>query len=191
MKYILTLLVSVLSLAAAAQSEADIRKHYTEVNEKIRQSIESGFEGPLYQNQLVVNKNGKSWPAVGNYRDTVNFWYDDPPDHLPAVERNPKNVLLKAGLSRVASGYRVVEEYLYKDGKLLFYYSYEAEEGNVWETRVWFNNKGAMIRSNVKANDRELTSKELLTTEFKDFKPKPLTILGDAKKFQDLFIKSM
>ncbi|MCX6316410.1 MAG: hypothetical protein NTW29_03920 [Bacteroidetes bacterium] len=191
MKRVLITIFTLISIHAASQTEADIRKHYNEVNEQIKESIELGFEGPLYQNQLVINKNGRSWPAVGNYSDTVNFWYNDPPDHLPAIERNPKNVLVKVNLSRVASGFRMIEEYLYKDGKLLFYYSFQAEEGKKWETRAWFNNKGIMIRSSVKADDRDLTSKELLTTEFKDFKPKPLTILAEAKKFQDLFIKSM
>jgi hypothetical protein len=191
MKRVLITIFTFITMHASSQTEADIRKHYNEVNEQIKESIEQGFEGPLYQNQLVINKNGRSWPAVGNYSDTVNFWYDDPPDHLPESERNPKGVLLKVTNSRLASGFRAIEEYLYKDGKLLFYYSFEAEEGKKWETRVWFNNKGAMIKSSVRADDRELSSKELLTTEYKDFKPKPLSILANAKKFQELFLKSM
>lgn len=178
-------------LFSFAQTETDIRKHYTEVNKQITESIEQGFEGPLYQNQLTVNKNGKSWPAVGLYSEITDFWYDDPPDHLPASERNPRNVLLKINISRKSSHLAANEEYLFKNGKLLFYYSHEGEEGNEWETRVYFNNKGAAFKSSVKANGKELNAKDFLTEEHKDFKPKPVSILAESKKLQDLFLKSM
>ena len=71
-----------LSLLCTAQTEATIRNHYTEVNKQITESIEQGFEGPLYNNQWITNKNGRSWPAVGKYTETTDFWYDDPPDHI-------------------------------------------------------------------------------------------------------------
>ncbi|MBL7747393.1 MAG: hypothetical protein JNM19_08220, partial [Chitinophagaceae bacterium] len=120
-----------------AQTEATIRTHYTEVNKKIGESIDQGYEGPLYQNQWIINKNGKSWPAVGLYADTVNFWYDDDPNHLPPAERPLKNVLLKVNTSRQSSALFSQSEFLFKDGRLLFYYLHEGEEGNEWETRVY------------------------------------------------------
>lgn len=73
MKIFFVLLVICFPFSVNAQTEAGIRKHYTEVNKQITESIENGYEGPLYQNQLVVNKNGKSWPAVGNYSATTDF----------------------------------------------------------------------------------------------------------------------
>ena len=179
------------SLVASAQTESDIRKHYIEVNKQITESIEQGYEGLLYQNQLVINKNIKSWPAVGFYADTINFWYDDDPNHLPATERNPKNVVLKVNVSRKASHLITNEEYLYKDGKLLFFYSHEGEEGNEWETRVYFNSKSIMFKSSVKANGRELTAKDFTTEEYKDFKPNSVTVMASGKKHLDLFVKSM
>lgn len=169
-----------------AQTEASIRTHYTEVNKQIAESIEQGYEGPLYQNQWIINKNGKSWPAVGLYADTVNCWYDDDPNHLPAAERPLKNVLLKVNTSRRSSALFSQSEFLYKDGRLLFYYLHEGEEGNEWETRVYFNNKGIAFKTSVKAND-----KELATSEYKDFKPNPAIILAEAKKYQELFLKTM
>lgn len=177
--------------AASAQTEADIRKNYTEVNKQIAESIEHGFEGPLYSNQWVTNKNGKSWPAVGIYTETTDFWYDDDPNHLPATERNPKNVLLKVNITRKASHLMTNEEYLYKDGKLLFYYSHEGEEGNEWETRVYFNSKGILFKSSVKTNGKELTAKDFATEEYKDFKPNPTSVMTNGKKYQNLFVKSM
>lgn len=179
------------SLLIAAQTETEIRSHYQNINKHITESKEQGFEGSLYCNTKTTNKNGKSWPAVGIYTETTDFWYDDPPDHLPASERNPKNVLLKINISRRSSHLMSNEEYLYKDGKLLFFYSHEGEEGNEWETRIYFNNKGVAFKSSVKANSKELTTKDFLTEEYKDFKPNPVSIMAEAKKLQDLFVKSM
>ena len=191
MKKLLILLLCCNALIAGAQTEATIRTHYTEVNKQIAESIEQGFEGPLYQNQWIINKNGKSWPAVGNYADTINFWYDDDPSHLPPAERPLKNVLLKINTSRHASALFSQSEFLFKDGRLLFYYLHEGEEGNEWETRVYYNNKGVAFKTSVKANGKELTAKELATEEYKDFKPNPVTIMALAKKYQDLFLKTM
>ena len=53
-KFILGLLFS-LPLMAIAQTETDIRNHYTAVNKQIKESIELGFEGPLYQSQWIAN----------------------------------------------------------------------------------------------------------------------------------------
>lgn len=189
-KLILTVLAG-LPLLLYAQTETEIRNHYTEVNRRITESIEQGFEGPLYQNQWVSNKNGRSWPAVGLYNETVDFWYDDPPHHLPASERNPKNVLLKINIVRKSSHLMTNEEYLFKDGKLLFYFSHEGEEGNEWQTRVYYNSKGIAFKTSVKANGKELAAKDFLTEEYRDFKPNPVHIMNQARKWQDLFVKSM
>jgi len=174
-----------------AQTETAIRNHYTEVNKQIAESIENGYEGSLYNNRWETNKNGKSWPAVGIYTETTDFWYDDDPDHLPAAERNPKNVLLKVTVTRKASALVSSEEYLYKEGKLLFYYSHEGEEGNEWETRLYFTKKGIMFKSSVKASGKELTAKDFLTEEYKDFKPNAASVQTNGRKYQDLFVKSM
>ena len=173
-----------------AQTEADIKKHYLDINKQITESIEHGYEGSLYNNEWVTNKNSKSWPAVGNYNETIDFWYDDDPNHLPASDRNPKNVLVKVMVSRKASHLLTSEEYLYKNGKLVFYYSNEGEEGRQWETRIYFNPKG-MFKSIVKVDGKELTAKELATAEYSDSKPKPASIFLDGKKYQDLFVKQM
>jgi hypothetical protein len=191
MRKILLLLFSYPTIFATAQTETTIRSHYTAVNSKIKESIEQGFEGPLYQNQVVINKNGKSWPAVGRYSDTTDYWYDDDPNHLSAADRNPKNVLLKVNTVRITLHLKTAEEYLYKDGKLLFYYSRQTEEGNEWETRMYFNTKGILFKSSVKANGKELTPKDFTTTEFKEFKPDAASIISYGKEYQELFFKTM
>lgn len=191
MRKLFIFILSLLSFSGYAQTETSIRSHYTEVNKQIAESVELGYEGPLYNNHWITNQNGKSWPAVGNYTETTDFWYDDEPNHLSAAERNPRNVLVKVNINRKASHLTTNEEYLYKDGKLLFYYSQQGEEGNDWETRVYFNSKGVAFKSSVKANGKELTAKDFTTEEFKDFKPNPAVILAAGKKYQELFVKSM
>ena len=158
MKRLIFLALLLNTLGLRAQTETSIRSHYTEVNKRIAESIEHGFEGPLYNNHWETNKNGKSWPAVGLYSEITDFWYDDDPNHLPASERNPKNVLLKVTVTRHSSHLLTIEEYLYKDGKLIFFFSSQAEEGNAWETRVYFNSKGIAFKTSVKANYKELTA---------------------------------
>jgi hypothetical protein len=191
MKKIFTYAAMLLYVSAAAQTETEIRSHYTDINKQIRESDENGFEGSLYKNQWVNNSNGKSWPAVGNYSETTNFWYDDSPDHLSASDRNPKNVLVKVEINRKASHLMSSEEYLFKNGRLLFYYNHEGEEGQEWETRIYYNAKGVMFKSSVKANGKELSAKDLLSEEHKDLKPNALKIMNNARKYQDLFVKSM
>lgn len=191
MRTLLFVLLITTASASFAQTETDIRKHYTEVNTRIEESVKQGYEGPLYYNEWVTNKYERSWPATGRYIETTGFWYDDPPDHMSAAERNPKNVLLKVTVSRKTVDFSANEEYLYKDGKLLFYYSRETEEGNEWETRVYFNTKGVMFKNTVKANGKELTAADYKTEEFSDFKPHPAVILSDSKEYQELFVKSM
>jgi len=181
-----------LSFFACAQTETEIRNHYQDVNTRIRESVEQGFEGPLYCNEWVTNKNSKSWPAVGIYTETTSFWYDDDPGHLPATERDPKTVLLKVAIStRRSSDALSNEEYLYRNGKLLFYFMNWGEEGNAWETRAWFNNNGVMFKSTVKKNGVQYSEKELNSEENKDQKPDAKMILSTAKKYQELFLKSM
>ena len=192
MKIINLFLLTYLPFMVSAQTESEIRKHYQEVNKQISQSFELGYEGPLYQNQLVVNKTGKSWPAVGLYADTTNFWYDDDPNHLSISDRNPKIVLIKVIVSsRRAADVWTREEYLYKNGILLFYYSFWGEEDKANEIRTYFNNNGLMFKSLVQVNGRVLSAKEMATGEYTDSKPDPKKIVKEGKRYQDLFVRSM
>lgn len=192
MNKFLFIIFSFLTSFAYAQTESEIRNHYQDVNTRIRESIEQGFEGPLYCNEWVTNKNSKSWPTVGIFTETTSFWYDEDPNHLPETERDPKTVLLKVAINTKRSFYALsTEEYLFRNGKLLFYFMNWGEEGSAWETRAWFNNNGVMIKGTVKKNGVQITDKELNTEENKDQKPVAKKILANARKYQELFLKSM
>ena len=190
MRNIIFSLVLCTSLSAVAQTETDIRNHYQEVNKKIQSSKEHDMEGELYCNEFVSNKYSKSWPAVGIYNETTDFWYDDDPNHLAPSDRDPKITLLKVAIARRSAQLTTNEEYLYKNGRLVFYYSKEGEEGKERETRLWFNAKG-MFKSSVKADGKELSAKELSSAEYSDFKPSSVAVSKDGKRYQDLYLKHM
>jgi len=188
-KYLLAVFI-LIPFFSNAQTESSIRDHYQDVNKRIAESKTEGMEGPLYCNEWISNKNSRSWPAVGIFQETTDFWYDDDPNHLPASERDPKTVPPKVMVSRRSASLQTNEEYLYKDGKLVFYYSNETEEGKQWETRIWFNAKG-MFKSSVKVNGNELKAEDLSSAEYKDLKPNSANTLKAGKKYQDLFLKDM
>lgn len=186
---LLTVFTGIVSVVIA-QTENQIRSHYQEINQKITESKQSGFEGPLYCNEWTTNKNGKSWPAVGIYRQTTEFWYNDDPGHIPAIERNPLIVLEKVNGTTTSSALTINEEFLFQNGKLVFYFKHEGEEGLNIETRLYFNSKG-LFKSSVKANGKELSASDFLQQEYKDFKPNSAFAVKEAKRYQDLFVKSM
>ena len=190
MKKILITILTCLPVFGFSQSENDIRKYYQDVNKQIQTSIDGGMEGPLYCNEMVLNKNMKSWPALGVYQDSSNFWYDDDPNHLSTKDRDPKVVLVKVTVNRRTASLVTTEEYLYKSGRLVFFFSSEGEEGKLRETRIWFYEKG-MFKSSVKADDKELTAKQLSSAEYADFKPRTANIIKYAKNYQGLFLKAM
>ncbi|MBK8951100.1 MAG: hypothetical protein IPM85_00840 [Chitinophagaceae bacterium] len=186
----LALLIVVLSpICSIAQTEQQIRTHYQEINKKIAESKEQGYEGSLYCNELVVNKNGKSWPATGNYSETADFWYNEDPNH-PGSVKNKLQVLQKINVVRKAAAITTTEEYLYLKGKLVFYFTQEVKGGVTMEARLYFNAKN-LFKSSVKPNGKELTAKELRSDEYVYFNPNPVGVLASSKNYQELFAKSM
>lgn len=190
MKVLLLLLAGCLPLLLPAQTEEQIRAHYQDINRKIKESKEQGYEGPLYCDETVVNRHLRSWPAVGRYEETTQYWYDDDPYHVPAAERNPRTVLQKVEMTRTSSALRTIEEYLFRNGKLVFFYRLEGEEGNSCETRLYFNGKG-LFKSIVKFNDKQLSAADLKKEEYADWKPAPVNVLQTARGYQDIFLKSL
>ncbi|MBL0055492.1 MAG: hypothetical protein IPP31_04730 [Chitinophagaceae bacterium] len=190
MRTILFLLFLMPLLFAEAQTETEIRTHYQEINQKITESAEQGYEGPLYLNEWVTNKHGRSWPAVGIYQETVGFWYDDDPNHLPASERDPKTVLQKVIVTRRSSALTVNEEYLFMNGRLVFFFSQESEEGKQWETRAWLNTKGIFKRS-LKVDGQEIPGAELNKPDYADFKRRMESLIKIGRSYLDLFLKQM
>lgn len=116
-----------------------IRAHYTEVNDNITKSkMPDG--GGLYSTDLIVNSNNGSWRAVGNYSNKIVFWYNDQPGFQEDQSKPDNSVLQKIEISTTAAIWVSSEEYLYKDGKLVFYYKTDnqGEDGAKQEFRYYF-----------------------------------------------------
>lgn len=95
-----------------------IRQHYEQVNAQIAKS-ETSAGSDLYLNELIVNKNGRSWPAVGIYEIVYKFYYS-----FGDREKDPyPNTLVKVTVSTSRSGDRAYAEYLFNPaGQMIFYY---------------------------------------------------------------------
>ena len=55
-----------------------IRAYYNEVSEKAKAAEtedDQGEFGDLIMNELVINKRGHQWRAVGQFRETYKFFY--------------------------------------------------------------------------------------------------------------------
>jgi hypothetical protein len=118
-----------------------IRASYTEVNDNISKSkMPDPAAGGLYSTELVVNSNNGSWRAVGNYSNKIVFWYNDQPGHQADQTKPDNSVLLKIEITTTAAIWLTTEEYLYKDGKLVFYYKTDnqGEDGANQEFRYYF-----------------------------------------------------
>ena len=64
--------------------------------------------------------------------------------------------------------------------KRLFYFSNPSEEGAAIETRIYFTNKGIMFKSSIKVNELELTAKDFLDADYKEYKPNPVAVKASA-----------
>jgi hypothetical protein len=95
-----------------------IKQRYEQVNAQIAES-ETSDGSELYLNELIVNKNGRSWPAVGTYEIVYKFYYG-----FGDREKDPyPNTLVKVTVSTSRSGDRVYAEYLFNPaGQVIFYY---------------------------------------------------------------------
>ncbi len=191
MHKVLLLVFISLPFSATAQTEAEISKHRLEIIKNIEASIEQGFEGSLYNNRLIINKTGKSWPAVGVYSDSIDFWYNDPPDHLSAEERDPVSVLVRVETCRQSSTLHTDEDYFYKEGNLFFYYEYKSQDNKEWETFIYFDKNKMAISSVVKTDGKNLTGKDFtIYPEYAKLEPDIASIFAEAKRYQDLFFKT-
>ncbi|MBS1792927.1 MAG: hypothetical protein JSS81_03690 [Acidobacteria bacterium] len=120
--------------AAAGQTDRrieEIRRISREVSAQIAECETAGATSTTFLTELVVNRNGGPYPAVGIYRAVVKFFYT-----FGDREKNPyPDRLLKIVVSvdRAAAGER--SEYLLNErGELIFYYEKKEET----ETRLYF-----------------------------------------------------
>lgn len=161
---LLALFLTIIAAPALFAQSADrtvekIRAYYTEVSEKAKAAEtedDQGEFGDLVMNELVINKRGHQWRAVGQFRETYKFFYKT------TGESMYPETLVFVSVDKKVSDRAYTEEYLYNEkGALLFYFQKaENDEAVPGERRVYFNlGKAIRIVEDEKKRDR-LTAKD-------------------------------
>lgn len=144
------LLLMLVVVSAAAQSDRRIeaiRKLVQKTDEDIARSQQEPEYSNIYQTELAVNKGNGSYPAVGNYRPVVKFYYtygDREKDPYP-------NRLLKIIVSVDRSDRHEQSEFTFNEAEQLIFYF---EKKDDVERRVYFA-AGRAIR--IQQGDRVLS----------------------------------
>lgn len=136
------LLLLICAMQNFAQSDdrkiEEIRRIYQQTNQQITQAEKNFSESEIFLSELVVNQGGTMYPAVGNFRETVKFYYT-----YGNREQNPyPDRLLKITISTRRSAIEESAEYLFNPaGQLIFYFGRDGETQN----RLYFA-AGKLIR---------------------------------------------
>jgi len=170
--FVLLLTVPVISAQTTGKTVEKIRTYYNEVSEKARAAEtedDQGEFGDLIMNELVINKRGHQWRAVGRFRVTYKFFYKT------WGETMYPETLVMVAVERKVSDRSYTEEYLYNEkGALLFYFQKAENDTEVpAERSVYFNLgkavrivEGEKKRNRLKAADAA-TVKEILAQSLK------------------------
>lgn len=143
---IITLIAFVFTaLIASAQHEKvlEIRNYYKDVKSHSEYAQPDSIS--YYSDQIIRNSGNMQWRAIGDFHDTLTFWYSD----LMNAAYNNKNqnndstwALTLVTSSTQKSILNHYQEWLFKDGKLVFYFDKMMgyDEESTWEYRYYFNN---------------------------------------------------
>lgn len=177
---VLLLTVPVISAQATDKTVGKIRTYYNEVSEKARAAEtedDQGEFGDLIVNELVINKRGHQWRAVGQFRETYKFFYKTWGESM-----YPETLVLVT-VERKVSDRSYSEEYLYNEkGALLFYFQKAENDTEVPAERTVYFNLGKAIRL-VEGEKKRDRLKAADAGTVKD-------ILAQSVKVKDLFMRS-
>ena len=120
-----------------------IREQYAKITKASKEAPDKANEGGIYCNRITENVHSASWRAVGLYKKTFEFWYDDEPGMACEDLGGNEACHLQFITEDAQTGYGAWHsEYLYQDGVLVF--AFLAHEGG--EYRYYWKNNGDMFR---------------------------------------------
>lgn len=178
---LLVFTVSALFAQTVDKTVDKISAYYTEVSEKAKAAEtedDQGEFGELVMNELVINKRGHQWRAVGQFRETYKFFYKTTGDSM-----YPETLVMVV-VERKVSDRSYTEEYLFNEkGALVFYFQKAENDTSVpAERRVYFNlGKAIRIVEDQKKRDRLTVANAATVKE----------ILAQSAKIKDLFMRSI
>jgi len=125
-------------LAADDAAIAGIRQAYAETGAAIALG-QKGEAGGLFCNKLALNNFNGSWRAVGNYSQTIMFWYSDQPQFAEEEGKKPETALVKVEVRETAAAATIYQEFFFVDGGLAFFFRKEnTGDGPAGEERIYF-----------------------------------------------------
>jgi hypothetical protein len=137
---ILLLSIGILQISAQKVDKniEEIRQVYKQTNATIAEAEKDFSVSEIFLTELIVNKGGTSYPAVGNFKQTVKFYYtygDRELDPYP-------NRLLKIIVSTERAAHEEYAEFVFdQTEKLIFYFG----KNDGLENRLYFAS-GKVIR---------------------------------------------
>ncbi|MCB0642071.1 MAG: hypothetical protein KDC44_10545 [Phaeodactylibacter sp.] len=174
---ILSCLLGALALPLSGQNEAAlkaIRAHYYSLNAKIDQCNEEPAKEPceLYIDEVVQNSKNAPWPVVGIYSRTITYYYDRSPEFAKMQHDDELYGLQKIVVQLTSSAREEYAEYLLQKGQVVFKFTKEYWEGDLYESRMYFD-QGLLFKYNVNGEDRpdemHEVSMESLHLEFLEY----------------------
>lgn len=188
-RFCLLVLGLIVSIFSFAQSVNEIQQYNEAINQQVAQSLAEKYDGPLYHNQWVTNKDSASWPVVGMYSATTDFWYNYPPDILDEND-NRDSVLVKINATQRSISYWQNETFLFQKGKLLLYTYRLDEGGDVLEQSIYFSLSGKLLQQVIFFNEKEIPLNDNSLEPYQNILMKPETAIATAKKLTGLFVHS-
>jgi hypothetical protein len=166
------------SVSVAAQTEdrriAAVRQLYKQVTEQIAQSEKETEGSELFCAELIVNKHGKSWPAVGRYQILYRFYFT-----YGDRERNPyPNRLVMASVVTRRSDRETREEFLFnRAGQLVFYFAQDEQDADA--ARRFYFSSGRVIRA--------MVGQRVVGPSEPEFVNRARTLVREQKRLLSLF----
>lgn len=141
--FLLLMLFSSLKVFSQEPRIDAIRQHYQEVKALCSDTLE--YDG-YYHDQVLTNVNDKPCRAVGNYQNVVDFWYGDLMDADQGEEGGDSlNALYLVTVKTEIAGRNEYREFLFKDGKLIFYFEQSRNGEETLEYRFYYD-RGKLFR---------------------------------------------
>jgi hypothetical protein len=157
---------------------AEIRRIYQETNAQINEAEKNFAGSEIFLTELVVNKGGTMYPAVGNFKNTFRFYYT-----YGNREKNPyPERLLKITVATEHAAQTESAEYLFNPaGQLIFYFE-KTDTGAESESRFYFAS-GKIIRIQRGKRIADINSREELDA--------PKAVQTQAAKLVGIFRSSL
>lgn len=155
-----------------------IRAQVAEVDRTIAESEGHGEYSSIFRNELVLNRFGNPWPAVGIYQKTVRFYYtygDREVDPYPSR-------LLRITVTTKRSDRREYSEYVFDPaGALVF--ALESEGENAADARRFYFAGGRLVAATSGNHGARVPTRET--------KEGVAIVLSEKRKLVEIFRNSL